>query len=427
MLSRRSLLKSSLMLGGAAALSTSRPFEALAQATTMRLYWFGSAVRAERTRAVIKLFEAANPGITINGETTGNDYWPKLSTMIAGSNAPDIYTLEPNSLAAYVRRGASRPLDEYLGKVINTEKLPAGILDLGTVDGKVAGMPLSRNAFGLLYDKEIFAKHGVTPPGPETTWDEFAKLAIDLTKTIAQKNFWAAPNASRHPFVFESFLHQRSKLLWTENGGPGYDAKDAADWYGYWESLAKNGGCVSAEVQALDQAVVDTNPLTGGNAATAFAYSNQLLAYQNVSKKQLGITSYPTAEKGGKSGLFYRPGMHFMIATNAAQPELAARFINYFVNDVDAGKVLGAERGAPLNSDVVATVLPELDEVSRTSIDYLDSIAGRVGAYPPPVPLGVSDFNASAFGPIADKVAFGQLTPQQAGEELVAAAAKLAK
>lgn len=427
MLTRRELLRNGALISGAAALSPLMSANALAQDTTMRLYWWGSPIRAERTQGVAKLFEAANAGVKINGEVGGNDYWQKLTTMLVGGNAPDIFQLEPGRFADYARRKTTVPLNDYLGKVIRTDKLTPGVMDLGTVDGVVAGMPLSINAFSLFYDENVFKKAGLTPPGAHTTWDDFAKLCIDLTKAVGQKNYWAVGNAARYTYAFEAFLAQRDKRLYSEAGTIGFDAKDAEDWYGYWEALTKNGGCVSAEVQAADQLQIDSNPLATGNAAMAIAFSNQMVGYQKVSKNPLGITSLPVAKADGPSGLFYRPGLHFAIAATSKNPELAAKFLDFFINDPEAGKILGVERGVPINLDIKAAVTPLVDDVSRKTVDYITSIADRVGPYPPPVPLGASEFDSRAFRPIADKLAFGQLTPADAAAELVAEGARMLK
>ncbi|MDP9629354.1 UNVERIFIED_ORG: multiple sugar transport system substrate-binding protein [Ensifer adhaerens] len=427
MINRRELLRNGLLLGGAAAFSQLPLRTAFADSATMRLYWWGTPARAERTLGVARLFEAANPDVKINGEVGGNDYWSKLTTMLVGGNAPDIFQLEPGRFADYARRNTTLPLNDFLGKSIRTDKLAPGVLELGTVDGKVAGMPLSLNAFALFYDTEAFKQAGLNPPGAATTWDEFAKLCVELTKAIDRKNVWAVGNASRYTYAFDAFLNQRGKRLYDEDGKIGFDVNDAKDWYGYWESLAKNGGCVSAEVQSMDQIQVDSNPLATGKAAMAIAFSNQLLGYQSAVKNPLGITTLPVTDPSGPSGLFYRPGLHFGIASTCENPELAARFIDFFVNDMAAGKVLGVERGVPVNTDVKGAVVPLIDDVSKRTVDYISSIAGRVGAYPPPVPVGASEFDTRAFRPLADKVAFGQVTPAEAADQLVAEGGRILK
>lgn len=426
MISRRDFLRNSALFAASAAIAATPAGRAFAD-ETMRLFWWGTPNRAERTLGVAKLFEATHAGLTINGEIGGNDYWQKLTTMIAGGNAPDIFQLEPSRFADYSRRGTVLPLNDYLGKVIRTEKLAPGALELGTVDGKVTGMPLSLNAFAMFYDTEAFKQAGITPPSAKTTWDEFAKMCVELTKAMGKKNVWAVGNGARYNYALQAFLEQRGKQLYTAEGRIGFDVEDAKDWYGYWESLTKNGGCVPAEIQALDKLVVDSNPMTTGNAVMAIAFSNQLPAFQAVVKSPLAITSLPVASADGPSGLFYRPGMHWAIASTAKNPDLAAQFIDFFVNDPEAGKVLGVERGVPVNVDIKEAVVPLIEATPKLTVDYITSIQGRVGAYPPPVPLGASEFDERALRPIADKVAFGQLTPSEAAEQLVAEANRILK
>ena len=160
MLNRRTFLQKTLAFGAAAAVSHLPARAAWANERDMRLFWFGSPGRAERTLAVARLFEGANPGVRILGEVGGNDYWSKLTTMLAGGNAPDIFQLEPGRFADYAGRGTMVPLDDYLGRTIRTDRLLPGTMKLGTVAGKVAGLPLSNNAFALLYDTEAFEKNG---------------------------------------------------------------------------------------------------------------------------------------------------------------------------------------------------------------------------------------------------------------------------
>lgn len=427
MLNRRHFLRNAGLLGAGAAFATLPASQALAD-ETMRLYWWGTPSRAERTFGVVELFEAANAGVTINGEVGGgSDYWPKLSTMISGGNAPDIFQLEPGRFADFSRRGTNIPLNDYLGKIIRTDRLAPGTLDLGTVDGKVTGIPMSLNAFAMIYDTEAFKQAGITPPSEKTSWDDFAKICIDLTKAIDKKNVWAMGNGARYNYLLEAFLVQRGKRLFNEQGGIGFDVNDAKDWYGYWDSLSKNGGCVPAEIQALDKMNVDSNPLATGNSVIAIGFSNQLQGYQAVLESPLALTTIPVLSADSPSGLFYRPGLHWSIASTSKNAELAARFIDFFINDLEAGKLLSVERGVPVNLDVKETVLPLLDPTSKATVDYITSIEGIVGPYPPPAAVGATEYDERALRPIADKLAFGQLTPAQAAEEVVAAAKTILK
>lgn len=424
---RRSLLRNMALLAAGTAFANITSLPAFAQGQVMRLFWWGTPSRAERTLGVAKLFEASHEGVKINGEVGGNDYWPKLTTMIAGGNAPDIFQLEPNRFADYSRRGTTLVLNDYIGSVIKTDKLVPGVLELGTVDGKVTGIPLSINAFAMFYDTDVFQKTGIAAPTAKTTWEEFAKMCVDLTKAIGEKNVWAVSNCSRYMHAFQAWLVQRGKGLFNAEGKLGFDEADATEWYRYWSELAKAGGCVDAEVQALDKVVVDSSPLATGNAVITIGFSNQLPAYQGVRKTPLEIVTLPLLNETAPSGLFYRPGLHWSIASTSKNPELAAQFIDTFINDPEAGKILEVERGVPVNTDIQALVTPGLDPVAKKTVDYINAIEGIVGTYPPPVPMGAAEFEERAFRPTADKVAFGQLTPEEGAKELIAQGARILK
>lgn len=420
MFKRREFLRGGLALGAAAAATQLAGRAAWAAEESMRLFWFGSPARAERTMAVARLFEEANPGVKLLGEVGGNDYWSKLTTMLAGGNAPDIFQLAPNRFSDYAGRGAIQPLDQYLGGVFRTDRLVADAMKLGEIAGKTPGIPLGINSFTVLYDTDAFKAVGMTPPDFDTTWEEFATLCVDMTKAIGKRNVWAVGNAARYSYAMEPFLLQRGKHLYGEDGQIGFDAADAAEWYAYWDNLAKAGGCVSAEIQALDKYQIDSNPMSTGNAVMAIAFSNQLVGYQAIQKNPIGLAPLPVATKGGSSGLFFRPSLHMGVASTAENPELAVRFLDFFVNDVEAGKILGVERGIPINLDVRAAVEPTLDEISKRSLDYIKALDGKVIPFPPQVPVGSSELEERVYRTVADKVAFGQITPAEAGEELVA-------
>ena len=114
------------------------------------------------------------------------------------------------------------------------------------------------------------------------------------------------------------------------------------------------------------------------------------------------------------------------LARHGAGHRILPSELNFRAN-IYGFKVLGVERGVPVNLDVRSVVTPTIDAVAKKTVDYIAAIAGRVGPYPPPVPLGASEFEERAFRPIADKLAFGQLTPADAAEQLVAEAGRILK
>lgn len=386
---------------------------------SLRVFWWGNPDRAKRTGEVIKQFETSAPGVTFTGQVATSDYWVKLSTMVAGRNVPDVFALEPVTFADYSRRGATLDLTQFHDSVIKSQDFSPGALDLGTVDGKLTGIPTSLNAAALMVGKTALEKAGVPAPTASTTWEQFKTICTDFKKASGSGNLFAVSNGARYSFVFEVWLRQRGKALFTQDGHLGFEEADAAEWFDYWDQMVKAGGCVTADIQALDKGNIETNPVASGNAVMAFAYSNQLAGYTALAKSEMTIGSLPVQDAAGRSGLFYRPSTLWSISPWSKSPETAAKFINFFVNDANAGHALGTERGVPVNTKIQGDVAATGDKVSKQTIDYIVSLKERVGPYPPAIPIGAAEFSQQVLTATADSLAFAQITPSDAAKQLM--------
>ncbi|WP_202964564.1 ABC transporter substrate-binding protein [Inquilinus limosus] len=415
-LNRRSLLGGSL---AATAALTFGPGLARAEGTRLRLAWWGSQDRTRRTQAVIDLYQKKAPGVSIVGEAiSGSAYWTKLSTQMAGRNISDVYQLEPRTISDYSGRGACMALDPFLSKTLKIDDFDPGTVDLCRIGGTVWGVALGLNSFSLFYDTTVFAKAGLPPPTAETTWTQYADLSVELTKALGKDHFWGSSYGARYSYVLDVWLRQRGKTLYSEDGQLGFGVEDAKEWYAYWEELRARGGCVGGDIQTQDQSIIETNPLSRGYSAMGFTYSNQLVGYQAMMPNKLGITMVPQAGGGAPSGHYYRPALIWSIGSTSKNGEAAAAFIDFFVNDLEAGRILGVERGVPPSRKVREAILPTLNETERASVEYVNALAGKVGAYQAPPPIGSQEFG-DHLGITTDRLAFGQLSIADAAKQLV--------
>jgi len=127
----------------------------------------------------------------------------------------------------------------------------------------------------------------------------------------------------------------------------------------------------------------------------------------------------PSSGPGTKSGHYYRPALIWSIGSTTKNADKAAAFISFFVNDVEAGKILGVERGVPMSPKVREAILPNLNEVERATVDYVNLLADKVSDYPPPVPVGAVEFDNNVMRKVADQVAFGQISIDEAGKRMI--------
>lgn len=147
------------------------PRHALSQDVRLRLQWWGSQPRAERTFEVANMFMEANPDIAVSGETIGwADYWTRLATQVAGRNAPDVMQMDYRYITEYARRGALAPLDDFRDGVMGLEGFGDEALAGGMVDGKLYGISLGANSSAMMINRAAFEAAGLDIPAPGTTW-----------------------------------------------------------------------------------------------------------------------------------------------------------------------------------------------------------------------------------------------------------------
>jgi multiple sugar transport system substrate-binding protein len=419
-LSRRSLIGAGI---GGAALATLGDGPVLAQSDLrLRVFWWGAKERAERTDKVNQLYQQSHPGLTIAGESLGwTDYWPRLATQTAGRNAADVLQMDYRYIFEYARRGALLPLDGYVPAALDLADFSKAAVDSGKVDGKIYGVSLGLNSTAIIYDKALIQSLGLKEPTWQMTWNEIGDLAVEITKAAKREGFTGIEDGGRVEPGLEVWLGQRGKSLYNAEGKVGYDDKDIAEWFAFWQDLRKRGGCAAPDTQALDRGEIDSSLLSQGKAAIVFAHSNQLVGFQAINKSKLGLSPYPDGGAGSRPGQYLKPAMMWSVSAQSKQPEAAVKLVSFFVANIDAGKLLGVERGVPPSAAVRSTVTPTLDDFGRAMADYITLISEKVGPLPPPPPRGAGEIQ-SVLRRVNEQVGFGRLTPADGAKQFVAEA-----
>ncbi len=413
-LDRRQFLLGSTALAAAAGISPAFAQQAL------RLIFWGSQARADRTYGVTDLYAKAG-GPAIEGEFLAwNDYWPKLATQTAGGNAPDVVQMDYRYIVEYATRGAIAPLDEFVGGALQLADFDQDQLDGGKVGGKLYGVSLGANSVALMINTVDFEKAGVPIPGPTTTYADFEAIADAFAAAGVGKKVLADGSGSEP--MFENWLRQRGKALYTADGKLGWEEGDAVDWFTMWAGLRDKGVCVGAEDQALDTGPLETTMLTLNKASVIPSNSNQLVAFQAINQDKITISNFPRIATDAPGGHYRKPSMFFSVAGGSANKEEAAKFVSYFVNSADASKVLGVERGIPCSKSVREALAPTLDEQSQIALNFVANLGPLLGALPPSPPAKAGEIDASLFRVISQEVGFGARSADDAGKALFSGA-----
>ncbi|MCL4509085.1 MAG: sugar ABC transporter substrate-binding protein [Chloroflexi bacterium] len=152
--------------------------------------WSNVAVAALYNK-LVKQFEQAHPAIKVSYSPTTGNYWTKLLTQAAGSDAPDVFWMNAQNLGAWAARKQLLNLSSLAAKdkYDFSDFWKAGLAAY-TLNGDLLSMPSQVDNRGLFFNKTLFTRAG-TPPPPVTyhdtqwNWQAFLTACQHLTKSSA--------------------------------------------------------------------------------------------------------------------------------------------------------------------------------------------------------------------------------------------------
>ncbi|MGD6846130.1 ABC transporter substrate-binding protein [Rossellomorea aquimaris] len=130
---------------------------------------------ASEFEGMVSAYEKENPGVTIKVETVGGaaDDYSDITAKLAAGEGPDIFTNLGREAAKEWSRFLENLSDEpWVGRT--SENVLSGI----TLDHKVYGMPMNIEGFGIVYNRELFARAGIS--SPPSTYTELEEAAAKL-------------------------------------------------------------------------------------------------------------------------------------------------------------------------------------------------------------------------------------------------------
>lgn len=382
----------------------------------LRLGFWGADNRVQATEEIVEAFEAENPGVSIEIEYADwSGYWERLPTQIAGDDAPDIMQFSNPYLREYAERGSLLPLTD-----VDRSDLDDSVVDSGVIDGEVYGVPVGINVMAFAANVDLFEEAGVEIPDDESwTWDDLQ----EVTEEVSGATEVYGMGAPIQEATLEIWLRQMGKGITDENDQVGFDPEDAAEYFGMLTDLEESGGMPPADVLSEQHSGTDDQLLIRNNEAAIGMEWNSWFGqlHEVTGGNEFEIMRFPShTGEPEDNGLYSNVSMFFSGSAQTDYPEEVQQFIDFMVNSEEAGLIDMGERGFPANVEVRDTVTPELDEQTQVAAEYVDEIEDELGEPRPVTPLG--------FEPVLDEiydhelaVLFGEMTPEEAGESLVAA------
>lgn len=387
---------------------------------TIRFAWWGSQERADKTNAAVELFMEKNPDIKV--ETSFfpfESYNENITIAASAGNMPDVFQGFVGANSDWMDANLIEPLDSYIEEgLINTADISEGLIESAKIDGQTYGVALGCNVKCLIVDPEAYANAGIEVP--EVAYDSWDALGEDLQKLKDSGLKYGGDDVFERGFTFPYFTRQHGETVFSaeQESSINFSEQTYVDYYNYKLDWIEKGLIPPYDVTKESSGPEDSQ-IAKGNAAVRHCYSSQYTQIKNAAGKDLKMILMPGPDT--EKGTDIRPGVHICMSTQSKQKEAAARLIDFMVNDVDAYKILMADRGMPASAKVREAIYDDFSEDEQAIAAVLE-LAEEHSSASDPAPLGdtkmIDDVNAGLMEDLEQQIVYGEITPEAAYQEI---------
>jgi multiple sugar transport system substrate-binding protein len=359
-------------------------------AGTVEFWHFFTDREAAAIDSVIKDFQAQYPDIKVDVKSGQDD--TKMTQAIGAGNGPDVgLSYSTDIVGKFCSSGAWVDLNPYVKRDnVDLNNINQAARTYTEFEGKRCAMPFLSDAYGIYYNKEMFAKAGIA--GPPKTLDELAADAKKLTvknpdgsfKTVGflpLSDYYENAPAHMAPMVGAKWLTDDGKSA--VGSDPAWKTlltwqKNLVDYFGY-ANLTKFKAGLGDEFSA-------DNAFQKGKVAINIDAEFRIAFLKDQAPKlQYGVAPVPTTDPARYGG-GYVTGNIVGISKNAKNPEAAWALIKYLTtNDAAVAKLGNLIKNVPTTTKALAD--PQLQSDPNFKV-FLDIFANPNSSTTPPSPSG---------------------------------------
>ncbi|REE66647.1 carbohydrate ABC transporter substrate-binding protein (CUT1 family) [Paenibacillus taihuensis] len=361
-------------------------------------------------KSMVEAFEAKNPDVKVDYEVVPYaDYDTKLTTLISGGQAPDVYELGYENFRKYAGKDLLLDLTPIISADSSFDPSTYKKLayDAFNYNGKQMGVTESFSDVVLFYNKDLFDAKGVKYPDASWTWKE----ELDAAQKLADpaNGVWGTYS----PFQFYEFyktIAQNGGGVFDASGNPTINSQaniDAVQWM--IDKAEKYKVSPAMNDDTFSQPDADLNAFMSGKIAMA------RFGIWNFSRFKDAKFKWDIALEPGntqKAHHFFADGI--VASKDTKQAEAVWKFMKYFTSDADSvNKRIAAGWSVPAVADdavLDAYYKQAPPESKKVVIDALDSLV-----LPPvgPKPEKWGELQAAVTEQL-DKAKFGKISVKEA-------------
>jgi len=318
----------------ASAPAASASAAALAPAELTLWHNYGTEANATATEALVKAFEAKNPGVTVKiVSQPADNYFDLLQTAAISKTGPDIAT-QWTGLFDLKYKDYLEPLNQYipLDELKKMKGIEYSSLNFNPDDG-VLVVPLDLQFYNGFYNKDLFTKAGIA--SFPTTWDELF-TACDKLKAAGITPFTygtggQALGGGFYPWYDVSYLMMHLQPAdWTKlyNGQIPWTDPAVQAQFDKWASLFTKG-CTNKDVLTNQDSI---NQFETGQAAMTMEGTWNIAEFQQKMGDSVDVFVPPFSDTPIK-GIVEYSGDGFSMTNYSQNKPQAAAFLAFMASD----------------------------------------------------------------------------------------------
>ncbi|WP_027094080.1 ABC transporter substrate-binding protein [Cohnella thermotolerans] len=320
-------------------------------------------------------------GVKVEVETHGGgeDYNALLKAEIASGSEPEIFNAEGfAALEPYYDRATDLTNEPWAKDVIEAAAAPA------RVDGKLLGMPMNIEGYGIIYNKDLFAKAGITelPKTLTQLKDVVAKLeAAGITPFSTTNEWWSIG----HHTINVGLAEQPDPVKFIEDTKTGAAAFKGNEVFEKWINYVDLVFQHSQKDKLTTDYATQVASFASGKAAM-IQQGNWIQGdIDKVAKLDLGVLPIPI-DDSGNARVYTGPANFWIVNSKSKHPEEAKAFLNWLVTSETGKKYLTKEfKFIPALSSIQATT----EDIGQIGAAVSEQAKGAGGWYWGRYPDGV--------------------------------------
>ena len=413
---------------GARILSRQRAAEGGVELTVV--HW-GDNEEIEIIDEMLVAFGRDHPEITVH-RIHAADYWPKVKTMFASGDPPDLFYLEPQYVPELVDLGLVLPIDDLVDQAGGFASVLGDYyeapLNAFRYDGQrlgagpLYGIPKDFTTAVMYVNLDLFEQAGVPVPYGGWTWGEYEQALKRITAlSTSDRRIWGGMLLSRPAFLLN--------ILWTFGGD--FFATDAAGNADFTRVILDEPPAIKAMEMVRRLRHVDRtihNPAGVAEEADAIFVRGDMGTLGPIGRWRTPLFRKAAAENGLRFDVVpvpHAPGLPsasqiyttaYAISASTQHPEEAFLLQRYLTGP--RGASISGERGLaipPMRSVAQSRVFLNPGLPPANAQLFLDTIDTAVLQQ---FPLHYSQFDQIVNNATQAALEVGSTTPRAAAEEI---------